>query len=222
MSIPLYFAMNWKESVNSATTHRAQLGFGFQADGTLLLPEERLEGAPIVLHDAVAPPKRLSGQTMDVLIRCCRFGCFCDFERPCSQAHLKLLSALREALGSQALLVVPEEYGAHFPDVPVLVAPGPLVHNWESCFRTAGRRHGNAWFLELEPCRVQYRSPIIQKQETLLPGCLCKASHDGEKISYRDTEDTLQKKLSLAQACGCRGALALYREWQDLALELPG
>lgn len=221
MPIPLYFAMNWKESVNSPPSLRAQLGFGFGADGTLLLPERQLDAAPIVLNDATEPAQDIRTETMQALAARARYGCICDFERPCTHAHLALLEALRSALPPGALFVLPERYYARFPHGRALVSPGQLVPNWECFCRQAQKRYADGWFLELEPCDLRFRAPVAQSRQGTLSGCLCAFFQDGTQIRYYDTAETISQKLALAASCGCVAGLALYREWRAQKLPVP-
>lgn len=219
MPIPLYFAMNWKESVNSFPALQAQLGFGFGSDGSLLLPETQLEAAPIVLNDANEPAQHLRAETIQTLAAHARFGCICDFERPCTDAHFALLEALRSALPPDAIFVLPERYYAHFPHGRALVSPGQLVANWERFCRQTQERYPGGWLLDLEPCHLSFRTPVAQTRRGTLPTSLCAFLQDGTQIRYYDTEETLAQKLALAASCGCVAGLALYCEWR--AQELP-
>ena len=145
MSIPLYFAMSWEAAQNHSAAYKAQLGFGFQKDGTLFVPEQSILNAPIVLNDAIVPQCMPGKITINRLAGLCRRGCFFDFERPASNWSIRLFKELQAYLDANSLLAVPQEYVKFAPQAAVIVSVQDLPRLSGLCGMVSdSRRCGSA------------------------------------------------------------------------------
>ena len=208
MSIPMYFAGNWKDSVNTGLL-TAQMGYGFRPDGGLRLPQQGRSASLCVIDDAVLPQVL---PELGQLIEAAKGGCCFDFERRPSPAHRRLLEAMVPQL--RGLILLPEVF--HRPGVlPLVRAPG-LCNDWHSFVRSAAHRHPKGWAMELVPCRYHCRTGGLRDLAAHLTpgGCWCRVREG--VLEYYDTKESIDAKLETAARHGCRAAIGLYEEFEGI------
>lgn len=206
MPIPLYFA-----SISEKTNANVmQLGFGFHDGGALRLPQKRLSNVPIAIDDAIIP-NQLDPQRLNALCRAADKGVFLDFERPQSAFHDALIKAVHKFA---PFVWLPEKYRCDFQDVIAVCACAEPCNRWEAFAAERQRRHSNRWALELIPWnRTVKRENAATGKTVYLGTSVCMADFGAQSVRYYDTRQTLLKKLSIAAAYGCCGAVCLWEEW---------
>lgn len=208
MSIPMYFAGNWKDSVNAGLL-TAQMGYGFEPDGRLRLPEAAHHASLCVIDDAFLPDVL---PELDALEAALSNGCCFDFERSPTPAHHRLLQAMQPYLHEPVLL--PEAFS--LPGVLPLVRTAEPCNNWQHFVAQTGRRYPGGWALELRPICTQQRIaglPTLPAQ--LTPGgCWCRA--DNGLLECYDTRESLNLRLHTAAQHGCQAAIGLYPELKHI------
>lgn len=216
MSFPVYFALNWKESVNDPKIFPAQYGFGFTQSGALRLPERVLPNALRIIDDAILPKSVPDAAAMKQLAGLCGKGCLFDFERTPTQMHAAILLSLSPMLKHIPLLAAPKGYLALEPSLLPLLSPPPRCSNWRSFVVQAGASFPRGWMLEIIPCSYEVEMPFPAQSSGVLADALCCYRQKGKTTFYYDTQKTLEKKLYLAGENGCRAAIGLYQELQKL------
>lgn len=216
MSIPLYFAVNWKDSVNNSNIRFAQCGFGFRADGSLRLPESLLAGAPAVIDDAILPRDAPEAAVYARLASLCKSGCLLDFERPYCRLHQTLIAELSQRLVRQTLFAVPERYCRGLTRPLPLVTQPRRCPNWETFLRETQARHPQGWMLELIPVDYSVKLPVAAVQSGFLSDAVCCYRQEGKQAHYFDTQNTVAQKLTAARRYGCKAAIGLYQELRKL------
>lgn len=215
MPIPLYFAVNWKESVNNSEILLAQGGYGVWEDGTARLPRRQIPDAPRIIDDSVLPSAEVSRETLDRLAELCTNGCFLDFERPFCALQLTLTDGLSRRLGRSAFLALPESLAPYAPSaLPVVRCPS-LCNGWREFCRQAQARHPRGWMLELTPWSetFEYREHDARGE---LPAALCAYVCTDGTLHYYDTRESIRAKLSAAESFGCRAAIGILSELRAL------
>ena len=210
MSIPCYFAENWKESVNNSDFSYAQTGFGLQEDGSARLNPCAFP-ALCVIDDSILPlPKE---EAIDRLAENCQNGGCLDFAKPVQTAHIVLLSGLQRRCKEP--LAVPARFLTYSPkSLPLLSCPRPC-NSWLSYVQGCRQRYPKGWVLELTPWR--HISPCRMKQASgRLKSALCEYRCERGITQYYDTKETLREKIKYAEDHGCIAAIGLYSEWESL------
>lgn len=209
MSIPFYFAMEESEAEPQAGKRYAQLGYGFYDDGTLRMPAKTIPNAPAVINDRYLPAKAPEAAVLDRLAEVCGNGCFLDFERPIGEVSIAVAVGLQQRL--RAKITVPPALHAICPDANVQL-PGMLCNSWEIFVRTAQVRYEDQWVVEIIPWYTSMPS-FGRSKEGFLETAICRYKViSGSTILY-DTEETIKRKLALAEAHGCRAGIVLLREY---------
>lgn len=212
MSIPLYFALSWKDSAERGKTLWAQFGYGLTADGAVRQPERRMDGALAIVDDATLPKDPPDEWTLRCLRSLCQNGCFLDFEQTPQPIHTALLLDLARELPAQTLLAAPEHVCRGQRRILPVVTQPARCPSWEAFVMDAGQRHAGGWMLELVPCSYTVQLPFCANQTRLLPDALCFCSQSGTRAHYYDNQETVRRKLTLAEKYGCRAAIGLYDE----------
>lgn len=208
MSIPMYFAGNWKDSVNTGLL-TAQMGYGFRLDGSLRLPMQGCRASLCVIDDACLPDPL---PELDGLIDAAKQGCCFDFERKPSPVHRRLLEAMVPQLRGTILL--PEAFAT--PGALPLVRATGLCNDWHSFVRQAAQRHPKGWAVELSPCRYRRRANGLRNQAAHMTpgGCWCRIQ-DGI-LEYYDTRESIDGRLETAARHGCQAMIGLYEEFEGI------
>lgn len=224
MSIPLYLAVNCKDSVSKDVNYPFALtGYGIAQDGSVRSPACTMQQAHeiIVVDDAVIPDIVPEGTALDALASFCGDrGCFFDFIRPVCEFHTAVIAGLRRRLSRDALLLVPEAYLSFAPDALCVVScPEPCNH-WESFVRKAEQKYRTKWCLEVTPWDAMFElhGVTAKEQRGSVPQAMCHYECTQYAWRYFDTSDTLRRKLLSAQKHGCQAAIGLYDELSDLFL----
>ncbi len=212
MSFPVYFALNWKESVNDPRIFPAQYGFGFTESGVLRLPQKIIPAALRIIDDAVLPENVPDAATIRQLADLCGKGCLLDFERTPTQIHAAILYGLSQYCKKLPLFAAPERYLRLQPSLLPLVSPPPRCANWREFVIQTGKRYPNGWMLELIPCKYSVQMPFSAQNSGDLADALCCYRQTGRTIRYFDTSATIEKKLTAAMQHSCRAAIGIYRE----------
>lgn len=212
MPFPVYFASNWKESVNDPRVLPAQYGFGFLQDGALRLPERMIPGALRIVDDAVLPTRAPEQASLAQLASLCKNGCLLDFERKPTPVHAAILRALAPLLEGAPLFSAPERFLEVCPDLLPLVTTPDRCANWTDFVTQAGKRHPNGWVLELIPRNDSVQLPFAAQSSGELRDAMCRYRQNGRTAEYYDTRQTVARKLSLARANGCRACVGLASE----------
>lgn len=209
MSIPMYFAGNWKDSVNTKCFRTAQMGYGFHKDGSLRLPKPGCHADMCVIDDANLPQTL---PDLHLLAAAAMNGCCFDFERQPSPAHKQLLEAMLPKL--RGMILVPEAFSC--PGALPLVRAIGLCNDWHSFVRRAKQRHPHGWALELSPCRYRRDAAGLPDAETHLntAGYCCRVKSG--VLEYYDTKATVRAKLETAARHGCQVMIGLYEEFEGL------
>ncbi len=211
MPIPLYFSAKCKESVTFPAGTVLPYGCSMTQDGQLQFPEDFWTQGPLLINDSV--PVFPTQQALRRLRELCAQGCILDFERPVQNFHIALIEALQEC-GVKPLWL-PERFYPYAKLSTVLI-PSGVNNAWESFCRVQMERYPMAWALELQPIRFRRKLPWhIGKGGAALEKAVCHWKTDADSIEYFDTRDTLLKKLHIAEAYGCQGAVALWSEWHN-------
>ena len=210
MSIPCYFAENWKESVNGANFIYAQTGFGLCSDGSARLNPCSFPALCVIDDSVLALPKE---EAIAALAEHCGHGCCLDFAKPVQTAHIVLLSGLQKRC--KGLLVVPPRFLPYAQKaLPLLSCPRPC-NSWLSYVRGCRQRFPQGWVLELTPWR--HISPCHMKQAAgRLKSALCDYRCERGITQYYDTKETLQEKIKYAEDNDCVAVIGLYSEWETL------
>lgn len=212
MSFRVYFASNWKDSVNDARIFPAQFGFGFSESGLPRLPQTVLPDALRILDDAILPKKAPDDAAIARLANLCQAGCLLDFERAPSQTHAAIVHRLSRELNGVTMFVSPERFLSLSSSLLPLVTPPPRCSNWKDFITEVGQRYPRGWVLELIPCRYSVQMPFPDQSSGLLQDALCRYRQSGRTIQYYDTPETLSQKLMLAQKNACLSAIGLLEE----------
>jgi len=212
LSIPFYFAMEENEADLQAGRRVAQLGFRFHEDGTLRLPERIIPGAAAVIDDNILPLKVPEPAALDRLAEVCENGCFLDFERPINEVGAAIAVGLRQRLSGQ--MTVPPVFQRLCPDADVQI-PGLVYNNWEGFARRVQKQYGDHWALEVIPWDKQIEMPDMEEQNGCLQTAVCHYCMKGRSVHYYDTEETIRKKLAVAERCGCQAGIILLREFKQ-------
>lgn len=205
MPIPLYFAAN----VEISDEKVMQLGYGLYPDGTIRVPKHRIADVPIVIDDAEPVPVS-AARTAEL----CAFGesgIYFDFERPFCEYHRQLLAQARQ-LTEQIWL--PEGYPAENA-LPVCTCPRPC-NCWTDFLAAAQRRHPRGWAWEIIPWYAVVTYSGAPLPPSFLENAVCMAQVSDGRLHYFDTHETIRKKLKLAEQYGCRSAVCLRSEWQEM------
>lgn len=214
MSFRVYFASNWKDSVNDPRIFPAQFGFGFTESGAPRLPQAVLPDALRILDDAILPKNVPEEAAFAHLARLCETGCLLDFERAPSQAHAAIVRRLAARLRGVPLFAAPERFLSLCPSLLPLVTPPAQCSNWRNFAAETGKRYPKGWLLELIPCKYSVQMPFPAQSSGILQDALCHYRQSGRTIRYYDTPETLSQKLALVQKNGCRAAIGLLQELQ--------
>ena len=219
MSIPLYFAICEQEYSAAERFPFAQCGFGFHEDGSPRLPERIVPNALCVIDDAVLPPVGLlTAQSVDALAACCSGGCVFDFEREEAAAH-RFIVQLAASLPRSARIVLPVRYRHLLPDAtPIVSCPAP-VNRWQA-FLAQTQKNTAAWMLELVPWAQTYRFCCALQADRLLPQAMAHCNVQGNEVRYRETAQTIQERVTQAEAYGCIGVIGLYSELKPFFSEV--
>lgn len=212
MSFPVYFALNWKESVNDPRIFPAQYGFGFTESGTLRLPQKVIPDALRIIDDAVLPKNVPDAAAIRQIAALCSHGCLLDFERAPTQMHAAILLGLSKYCKKLPLFAAPEQYLRLQPSMLPLITPPPRCTNWQQFVTQTGKRHPKGWMLELIPCKYSVEMPFSAQNRGELADALCCYCQTGRTIRYFDTPKTLEKKIILAMQHTCRAAIGIYQE----------
>lgn len=212
MPFPVYFASNWKESVNDPRVLPAQYGFGFMQDGALRLPEQMIPGALRIVDDAVLPTRAPEQASLAQLASLCKSGCLLDFERKPTPVHAAILRALAALLDGAPLFSAPERFLVVCPELLPLVTTPDRCANWADFVSQASKRHPNGWALELIPRKDSVRLPFAAQSSGELRDAVCRYRQNGQTAEYFDTRQTVAQKLTLARASGCRACIGLATE----------
>lgn len=213
MSIPFYFAAEEQDVITEDGKQCAQLGFGFFEDGTLRLPERQISGAPAVVNDWFLPEAVPFNEILDRLAEACGNGCFLDFERPLNEVSAAIAVGLRQRLGDN--MTVPPTLHALCPEASVQI-PGLLCNNWERFVQSVQAQYGTRWVLEIIPW--EHCVPISSKESKngfLQTAICCWQTEDGI-LRYYDTEETIAKKLAIAEDYGCRAGIMLLQDFENM------
>ena len=212
MPFPVYFASNWKESVNDPRVLPAQYGFGFTRDGVLRLPERTVPNALRIVDDAILPERMPDAAAFARLASLCKNGCLLDFERRPTPVHAAILRALAPLLDGAPLFSAPERFLNVCPALVPLVTTPDRCANWKDFVSQAGKRHPNGWVLELIPRKDTVRLPFAAQSSGELRDAVCRYRQSGQMAEYFDTRQTVAQKLTLARAGGCRACIGLASE----------
>lgn len=217
MSIPMYFALNWKESVNNLPW-AAQTGFGFLPNGEIRLPEKQLPGSIPIIDDACLPPTPCPSSVLETFISLCTKGCYIDFEQPICAAQIIFLRELQRELNKDNLFAVPERLASYLPgSIPIISCEYPC-NSWKQFLQQVQSSHSTGWMLELRPWSNTVETalpPVIRSAE--LNNAVCRYKSSSNQIQYYDTRTTINKRLSTAEDFGCIGGIILYQEFLTLA-----
>lgn len=215
MSIPFYFAMEENEAAPQPGSRCAQLGFGFNADGTLRMPARKIAGAPAVIDDRFLPAKAPASAVLDRLAEACGNGCFLDFERPVSEVGAAIAVGLFRRLKGK--MTVPPAWRGLCPDADVQIA-GSLCNHWENFIKSIQESCGNRWVLEIVPWRVSV--PTNTRNDSgYLDAAVCNYRIENRELLYYDTEGSIGKKLEIAEKYDCRAGITLLREYRQCPQE---
>lgn len=129
-----------------------------------------------------------------------------DWPQPASQALA--------VLGSR--LVVPEGWAQLFPEAGLLISSAMSGGEIRQRFQDAAA-HRQCW-LQLQPMAVAFSLPCpdgqgvpvseLPKSDGFYSEALgCRYVHTPQQVILFDTEETLEQKIRLAQACGFAGML---------------
>lgn len=204
MSIPLYFVANheiFDEKV-------MQLGYGLYSDGTIRAPQRHIKDVPIVIDDANTP--KIDTATAKKLCALGECGIYFDFERPFCEYHAALLA---EAQRVTHQIWLPEGYRAENA-LPVCACPRPC-NRWEDFAAAAQVRHPNGWALEIVPW-YETVPTSLEFEAKFLENAVCMAEARNGLLRYFDTHGTLFRKIKAAEQFGCRSAICLHSEWQQI------
>lgn len=213
MPIPFYFAAEENEVIPESGKRFAQLGFGFYEDGTLCLPERYIPDAPAIINDCFLPETVPSPTVLDRLAEACGNGCFLDFERPVNEVSAAIAVGLRQRLGAK--MTVPPTLHALCPDASVQI-PGVLRNNWTRFVQDMQAQYVARWVLEIIPW--EHCVPIKRKETSkgFLQTASCCWKTENGILQYFDTEETIAKKLAVAEAYGCRAGIILLRDFERM------
>ena len=214
MSIPFYFAMEENEADQPSEGLRAQLGFGFRADGSLRFPERRITGASAVIDDNILPAKAPEPAVLDRLAEACGNGCFLDFERPINEVGAAVAVGLQQRLRGK--MTVPPALQSLCPDAAVQI-PESLCNNWETYVRRVQAKYGDRWVLEIIPWDKRIEMPYKAALDGCLHTAVCHYRVKAGAVHYYDTEETIMKKLAIAERYGCQAGIVLLREYTKSA-----
>ncbi len=210
MSIPWYFAENWKESVNNGDFSHAQTGFGLHNDGTARLNPCSFPALCVIDDSVITLPKE---EAITTLAEHCTHGCCLDFAKPVQTAHIVLLSGLQRLC--TGLFAVPARFLPYAPKAhPLLSCPRPC-NSWLSYVKNCQQRFPKGWLLELTPWR--HISPCHMKQASgRLKSAVCEYRCERGITQYYDTKETIREKIKYAEDNGCIAVIGLYSEWKTL------
>lgn len=216
MPFHVYFASNWKDSVNDQRIFPAQYGFGFTENGALRLPEKLLPDALRIIDDAILPRTVPDAAALSRLALQCSKGCFFDFERAPTQMHTAIIRGLSQKLSDTPLMVAAERFVPLCASLLPLVSPPPRCTNWRDFAAKNGARYPKGWVLELIPNAYSVQMPLSAQSSGRLEDALCCYRQTGKTIRYYDTYETLSQKLALAREHACCAAIGLLKDLQPL------
>ena len=84
-------------------------------------------------------------------------------------------------------------------------------NSWLQFLLNQKSSYPKGWFWEITPWN-QLRDGKSNYAEGYLRYAVCRFRREDNKLRYFDTAQTLAKKLAMAEANGCIGAIALYAE----------
>lgn len=213
MPIPLYFVTNCKECVKFPGSISIPPGCGINAAGELRAARDFQSNGPLLLDDAytVLPTENC----LKKLFNLCQNGCILDFERSAGEFHRHIIRQM--AAWHIAPLWLPERFAPYAPTAFVTISQ-TLPHNsWRQFCQSIQQRYPNRWCLELQPVNWEKKLAVPQKiRDVYLEEAACMCKICAGTVRYYDTKQSLLKKLRIAEDCGCRGAIALWSEWQNL------
>ena len=225
-----YLAMTAAEFQNcsSIPAHPAWMSCHFSPDGPGLtdLPDELPEGAILILDDSI-PCHGHSADTVSSVLsqlaaRSNCSGLILDFQRSGSNDAAAIAAALAHTLPCTA--AVTPEYAKGLP-CPVFLPPAPLhmplvkyLQPWRNreiwleaalCKETASVGRDKTVFTVDNSFSVPDKGFIHERL-----CCKYVTEIQEDRILFRlfDTEETLMRKLELAQALGVHRAVGLYQE----------
>ena len=215
MSFHVYFASNWKDSVNDPRIFPAQFGYGFTESGMPRFPEKAISDALRILDDAILPKRIPDTAAIARLAQQCGNGCFFDFERAPTQIHAAIIRKLSHELRGQLLFAAERFMPLSSSLLPLVTAPQRCT-NWQRFAMQTGAHYPKGWVLELIPCNDSVQMPLGAQGSGKLRDALCCYQQRGKTIRYFDTWETLSQKMILARENGCRAAIGLLEELQPL------
>ena len=215
MSFRVYFASNWKDSVNDPRIFPAQFGFGFTESGMPRLPDNVLPDALRILDDAMMPKQMPDTEAIGKLAHHCGNGCFFDFERVPTKMHTAIIHGLSQELRGLPLFAA-ERFMPMCTSLLPLVTPPQRCANWKRFAAQTGARYPKGWALELIPGRYSVQMPFFSNSSGKITDALCCYRQEGKTAQYFDTSETLLEKLALARENGCCAAIGLLEELQPL------
>lgn len=218
MSIPLYFAMNYEESIIFSAPHTAQLGFGFREDGTVYMPNHIIPGSAIVINDAVLPkksPQETDFRELSELVSC---GCFLDFERSVCPVLVPFLKELQSCAKNAPIFAVPMQYSDLLDCCAVIVTNIGLPNSWTAFCKKQQERFGT-WVWEVIPYKKLIKVQAPGKPSGSLSDALCRYRQTADGILYYDTMETITAKSEIAGYYGCIAGIGLYGELKQLSSE---
>ena len=212
MSIPLYFVTNCNESVPFTGSVPIHYSCGVTSTGELRLPKAPQSSVPLLFDDSytVMPTENC----LKKLRSLCQNGCILDFERPTGDFHKYILQRLKE--WKIELLWLPERLASYSSSAFITVSQSLPHNSFRQFCRSLQQRYPNRWCLELQPVNWEKRLNFPQKEREFYveeAACMCRIR--GNTVHYYDTKQSLTKKLRIAEECGCRGAVALWSEWEN-------
>ncbi len=210
MSVPVFFAVKRKESINFPNARYIQPGFGFTPQGAVRLPASILPDVPILLDDAFLPPTPPAKELLVQLAHHGGKGIILDFERPPCPLHTALANELRTLLPAVVPIWAPEPYLQETKGIRAKRICQNPCNDWQSFCRTGA--HYEGWLLELTPWRLSRADNGSDFPARFLPNPLCFAEHSNGRLRYFDTRKTLLQKLDAAKKYGCIGAVGILKE----------
>ncbi len=206
MSISVYLAIK-DEIVKYPKNLLAQIGFGFQPDGTVRIPK-LLRKSTVVIDDIHLP--NISNSAIQILKS--KFErCILDFERRESVIHKKLIQGMQD----KTIIALPERFHAYAPKALPIISCMEPCNSWQNFLNKNQKKYPNGWMLEITPWNHK-KEGTANKNEGYLQNSLCYFQRDHDKVLYYDTKDTISEKITLAEQYGCKAAIALYQEVKQL------
>ncbi len=205
MSIPFYFVDPEKLPPPGGTA--AQLGYGFEADGALRLPQTPRAEALCVFDDRHLPEQPAP---LDGLRPFLTHGVLLDFERAPTEQAERTAAALRRLCPPDAPFFAPQRLSKGLAGAIPVVCPERMCNCWEELCARLGARLGRPWALELIPAERTCALPCRGKRH--ISPALC-VLEDGR---YFDTRATLRQKAEAAERSGCKAVFVLRQDFARL------